>query len=129
MSGPRYWREIPQRYRLEAAKCRKCGKISFPPRQICPSCRSRVFDDVKINDTGEIETYTIIRVPPTQFSEEAPYAVAIVNLGDGVRILSQVADCAPEDMKIGMPVRMEFRKIQEEGPGGILCYGYKCVPA
>ncbi len=128
MSAPKYWREIPQRYRFEAAKCKKCGKVSFPPRIVCPECRSREFENTRINDKGTVETYTVIRVAPTQFTDEAPYPVAIVDVGDGVRVLCQVADCGPEEIKIGMSVRLEFRKVQQEGHGGIINYGYKCVP-
>ncbi len=129
MSGPRYWREMPQRYRLEAVKCKKCGKVLFPPRLICPACKSRKFENTQIGDKGKVEAFTIIRVPPSQFTDLSPYSVAIVNVGDDVKILCQIADCEPEDMKIGMPVKIEFRKIQQEGHGGILNYGYKCVPA
>ena len=129
MSAPKFWREIPQRYRFEAAKCKKCGKISFPPRLICPECKTREFETVKLNDKGKIETFTVIRIAPTGFTNEAPYPVAIVDLGDNVKILCQVADCEPHDLKIGMPVRLEFRKVQQEGDAGVINYGYKCVPA
>ncbi len=129
MSGPRYWREMPQRYRLEAVKCKKCGKVLFPPRLICPACKSREFENTQIGDKGKVEAFTIIRVPPSQFTDQSPYSVAIVNVGDDVKILCQIADCEPEDMRIGMQVKIEFRKIQQEGHGGILNYGYKCVPA
>ena len=128
MSSPRYWREMPQRYRYEAAKCKKCGKVLFPPRLVCPECRHREFDKVNLNGTGKIETYTVIRVAPASFVDQAPYPVAIVNLGDDVKILCQLADIEPEEIKIGMPVRIEFRKIQKQGESGLLMYGYKCVP-
>ncbi|MEE8417605.1 MAG: Zn-ribbon domain-containing OB-fold protein [candidate division Zixibacteria bacterium] len=129
MSGPRYWREMPQRYRLEAVKCKKCGKVLFPPRLICPACKSREFENTQIGDKGKVEAFTIIRVAPSQFTDLSPYPVAIVNVGDDVKILCQIADCEPEDLRIGMQVEIEFRKIQQEGHGGILNYGYKCVPA
>jgi len=128
MSAPKYWREIPQRYRFEAAKCKKCGKVSFPPRLICPACKSRDFHPVRINDRGTVETFTIIRIAPTGFADEAPYSIGIVNVGDDVRVLCQIADCEPENLKIGMKVRLEFRKIQQEGNAGVINYGYKCVP-
>ena len=128
MSAPKYWREMPQRYRYEADKCKKCGKVNFPPRLICPACGSRELEKTTINTSGKIEAYTVIRVAPAQFVDETPYPMAVVNLGDGVKVLCQVADCDIEEVKIGLPVRLEFRKIQEEGKDGILCYGYKCVP-
>jgi uncharacterized OB-fold protein len=127
MPSPRYTRELPQRYRLEANKCKKCGKIFFPPRLICSNCKSRDFEKIKLSDTGKIVTYTTIRVAPEQFNTQIPYNVAIIELNDGVRLMAQVVDCKPEDMKIGKSVKLVFRKIQEEGAAGIICYGYKAV--
>jgi hypothetical protein len=124
----RYWREIPQRYRLEAAKCKKCGAVSFPPRLICPFCKAREFETVTLADKGKILTYTIIRVPPQPFADQAPYAVGIIELNDGVRLTGQIVDCNFEDLKIGGRVRIEFRKISQEGEAGLICYGYKFVP-
>lgn len=128
MSSPKYWRAMPQRYRFEASKCKQCGKVLFPPRLICPDCHLRQFDKVNINDRGVVETYTVIRVAPSGFTDQVPYPVAIVNLGDGVKILCQIADCEPEELKIGMNVRLEFRKLSQEGEAGIINYGYKAVP-
>jgi uncharacterized OB-fold protein len=124
----RYWREIPQRYRLEAAKCKNCGFIAFPPRQICPRCHSRSFETIVLPDAGKIVTYTIIRVPPQPFSDQAPYAVGIIELDNGVRLTGQIVDCAFEELKIGRRVKIEFRKIYQEGEAGVIYYGYKFVP-
>jgi uncharacterized OB-fold protein len=124
----RFWREFPQRYRLEAGKCKTCGAISFPPRIVCPSCGGREFETTKLAETGKILTYTIIRVPPHQFADQAPYAVAIVELGDGVKVMGQVADCDFDKIKIGMRVKFEFRTISSEGEAGVIYYGYKFVP-
>jgi hypothetical protein len=128
MSSPRYWREIPQRYRLEAEKCKKCGKVFFPPRLICDACKSKEFERIKLQKEGKLLTFTVIRVAPTEFSDQAPYAMGIVELKDGVKILTQIADCDFDKLEIGMPLRIEFRKIYQEGEAGIICYGYKCVP-
>ncbi|MBI4675996.1 MAG: Zn-ribbon domain-containing OB-fold protein [Elusimicrobia bacterium] len=149
MQPQRYWREIPQRYRLEAGLCRKCGKVFMPPRGVCDSCRSTDFEMVRLSDKGRIHTFTVIRIPPSGFGEQVPYVLAVVELDDGVRPLPmvsgggtpapetpgavrltmQVADCEPEDVRIGDPVRLEFRKINEVGKSGVICYGYKAVPA
>jgi uncharacterized OB-fold protein len=113
---------------MEAGKCKKCGKVFFPSRLICDACRSRDFDIIMLPDEGEIVTYTVIRTPPSGFEDEAPYAVGIVKLGD-VQVLTQIVDCDFEELRIGGKVRVEFRRVQESGKSGILCYGYKCVPA
>jgi uncharacterized OB-fold protein len=129
MFPARYWREMPQRYRLEAAKCTGCGKISFPPRLICPKCGNRTFDKTKLADEGVVKTYTVIRVAPSQFSGQSPYAVGIVELDGGVSVTAQIVDVPLDSIKLGQRVRIEFRRVQEDGDAGIICYGYKCVPA
>ena len=128
MSVPSYWREMPQRYRLQAAKCNKCGKVYFPPRLVCAQCGSREFDSIDLKDEGTVETFTVIRVAPSQFAMQVPYALGIVRMEDEVRLLTQITDCEPEEIEIGMPVKIEFRKISEDGEAGIIHYGYKCVP-
>jgi uncharacterized OB-fold protein len=129
MANPaRNWREIPQRYRLEAAKCRSCGEVSYPPRLVCRKCRSRQFETVTLPDEGTILTFTVTRVGPSQFAASTPYAVGIVELDGGVRVMTQLADCQLDELAIGQRVRLEFRRIQQDGEAGILCYGHKCVP-
>lgn len=127
MISPRYAREIPQRYQLVAARCTSCGTIAFPPRTVCRKCRARKFELTKLRKEGTVLTFTIIRVGADRFSKQTPYAVAIVELDDGVRITTQIADTDPEKLQIGQRVRLVFRKIQEDGKAGILCYGYKAV--
>ncbi len=127
MITPRYHREIPQRYRLEAGKCKQCGHISFPPRLVCPKCKSKSFETVNLSREGKILTFTIIRVGPEKFSKEIPYVVAIIELNDGVRLTAQVADCNVDKVAIGDKVKLVFRKIQDEGKSGLHCYGYKAV--
>ena len=127
MISPRYHREVPQRYRLEAGKCKQCGNISFPPRLVCPKCKSKTFENVKLSREGKILTFTIIRVGPDKFSKETPYVVAIIELNDGVRLTAQVADCDVDKVEIGNKVKLIFRKIQDEGKSGLHCYGYKAL--
>jgi hypothetical protein len=128
-TSPRYWREIPQRYRLEGGRCTTCGKIHYPPRLICPECKGRAFETVALPLDGKVLTYTVVHVGPSGFSDETPYALGIIELAGGVRLMSQIVDVDLESLKVGMPVRMEFRCIQKEGASGLLCYGHKCVPA
>jgi len=100
MIAPRIWRAMPQRYRYEAGKCKKCGKITFPPRLICSSCKSREFETITLDRTGTLLTYTIIRVPPSPFKDEAPYAMGIAEMEGGGRITTQIVDCDFDKLKI-----------------------------
>ncbi len=129
MPSPRYWREIPTRYRLEAARCRGCGKVAYPARRVCPACRGQEFEKTTLSWKGKVVTSTVVQVAPTEFQMEAPYAVAIVETPEGARLMTQVVDCDPGAVQPGMEVALVFRLIRREGHGGILCYGFKGVPA
>ncbi len=128
MPSPRYWREVPNRYRLEAGRCAACGKVAFPARRICPECRGTEMEPMSLSRRGKVVTSTVIRVPPDDFMMEAPYAVAVVETPEGARLMTQVVDCDPETVLPGMELALEFRLIRREGHGGIRCYGHKGVP-
>ena len=129
-SPARVWREFPQRYRLEACKCAECGKILYPPRLICPQCGARDFQEVVLPRDGKVLTYTVIRVPPAGFTEQTPLPLALVELDSGVRLMVQIGDVEdPESVEIGMPVRLEFRRISWDGEAGVIFYGHKAVRA
>ena len=128
MPPARSWRTYPQAYRLEAARCKKCGKVLFPPRLICPKCQGREFERFNMQRTGKVMTHTVIRTPADAFSGEAPFAVGIVQMDDGARLTTQIVDVPFEEIKIGMPVKMEFRRHFSEGDAGVIQYGHKAVP-
>lgn len=129
MPSPRYWREVPTRFRLEAAKCKGCGTVNFPVRQVCSSCRGTESEPTALSRKGKVITYTVVHVAPDDFAMEAPYAMAVIETPEGARLMLQIADCDTADVKAGMDVAFEFRKIRREGASGILCYGFKAVPA
>jgi scaffold protein (connect acetoacetyl-CoA thiolase and HMG-CoA synthase) len=129
MPSPRYWREIPARFRLEAGRCTGCGAVSYPPRRVCPACRGQQFETVRLTPNGTVVTSTVIHVAPAEFQMEAPYAMALVETPEKARFMVQVADCDPNEVVPGLAVNLEFRRIRREGKSGILCYGHKAVPA
>ena len=129
MQPQRIWREQNKRYRYEASECSGCGKIYFPGRLICETCKSREFKPTTLPRQGKVITYSVVHVAPSQFKNQTPYVIAVVELANKVCLTTQVVDVNFQDLKIGLPVKLEFRKIQEVGDSGVLCYGYKAVPA
>ena len=102
----------------------------YPPRSVCPACGSRESSKVELPRNGKILTFTIVRVPPAGFTEQSPLPIALVELSNGIRIMLQVGDVEnPADLRVGMPVRLEFRRINWDGEAGVICYGHKAVPA
>ncbi len=125
----RVWREYPQRYRLMANKDKATGDVYFPPRLVTPGNLNAEFEDVQLCGKGKVATYTIIRVAPTPFADLSPYALAVIETEEGVKFSAQIADCRIEDVKIGMDVTFEFRRIYEDNEASVIYYGYKAVPA
>jgi len=131
VSIPTYSTTIPQRYALIGAKCESCGNVTFPPSEKC-GCGSTEFERVRLSGRGKVYTYTIISrgSAPPEFSEQqrlvGDFAVAIVELEEGPKIIAQMTDCDPTEVKIGMDVEAVFRRIYEDE--GIIRYGFKFKP-
>jgi uncharacterized OB-fold protein len=128
LSVPRYWRESKYRYRLIGQKCTPCGSIGFPRSGVCSACGSDEFEDVKLAETGWVVSWTVVRNPPVDYMEYAPYVVALIELDDGVRVLSQLVDVEPFKVETGMRVEAAFRRVKVDGNSGIIEYGFKFRP-
>jgi hypothetical protein len=127
-SVPRHWRENIKRYRLLGTKCVSCGKIHYPRRTVCPSCKSREMEEYQFKGSGKLYSYTIIRSPPEGYEFCKPYAAALIELEEGEIITAQLTDCNFDDLEIGMPVESVIRRMFAYGESGIIVYGYKFRP-
>ncbi len=133
VSVPLYKRTIPQRYGLVGLRCKKCGWINFPPKGVCKNCKESLdFEKVKLSGKGTIYSYTVISAAaaPPEFSKQekygGTYVVALVDLDEGPRIVAQLTDCKPGEVKIGMRVKAVLRRIYEDE--GVIRYGFKFKP-
>ncbi|AJF60513.1 MAG: hypothetical protein QT03_C0001G1027 [archaeon GW2011_AR10] len=123
---PIHWRRFDERYRLTGSHCLTCGSYYFPKRVICPNCRRRgKIVDEEMPRTGKILSWTEVFVAPTGFENETPYFIAIIELENKTRILSQIVDSGKDKIKIGAKVKKVFRKIADEHEEGVIAYGYK----
>ncbi|RLF03845.1 MAG: transcriptional regulator [Thermoprotei archaeon] len=127
-SVPRVWREKKYKYRLIGSRCKSCGSTFFPPKAACKKCGSRDLEEIELPKRGKIITYTVVRSPPRGFEYLVPYVIAIVELEDGTRVLTQITDVNPEEVKTGMQVEAVFRKLKEQSRSGIIEYGIKFRP-
>jgi uncharacterized OB-fold protein len=98
---------------LRIQKCGDCGELRHPPGPACPSCRSLNRSHVTAAGVGEVFSYVVHHNPPVP-GPRTPFVVAVVALPEGVRIVGNVVDCAPEQVAIGMPVRVTYREMDDE---------------
>ena len=123
---PLHWRKYPERYRLEGNINIETGQEFFPARVVDPRAgRKGLLQSKEMPREGKILSWTEVFVGPVGFDNETPYFLAIVELANGVRILTQIVDSEKEKVKIGAKVRKMFRKISDTYAEGAIAYGYK----
>ena len=111
----RPWWEAAQRHELYIQKCRDCGDLRFHPRALCTSCMSSRTDWVRCAGGGKIYAFTVTNQNQAAgFREALPYVMAWVELDEGVKMMTNIVDCPPEQVKIGMPVEAVFDDVTPE---------------
>ncbi|GAA4227487.1 hypothetical protein FHR32_001521 [Streptosporangium album] len=98
---------------LRIQSCADCGELRHPPGPVCPSCRSANRTHLVAGGEGELYSYVVHHNPPVP-GLKAPFVVAVVELPEGVRIVGNVVDCPPEEVGIGMPLRVTYRQMDDE---------------
>ena len=102
------WFEAAAEGWLALTRCRACSAY-WVTRVVCPSCWSTEVETVRASGRGEIYSFTILhRAGRPGFEEDVPYVVALVELEEGPRVLTRIADVEPDDVRIGQPVRVAF---------------------
>jgi uncharacterized OB-fold protein len=98
---------------LRIQRCPVCGTLRHPPGPMCPSCGADKPGYVVASGRGEIFSYVVHHHPPVP-GKTLPFVVALVQLEEGVRMLGELLDVAPEQAAIGMPVRLALVKVDDE---------------
>jgi uncharacterized OB-fold protein len=103
-----YWRAA-RKHRLELPQCDDCGSRWFPPSRFCPHCLSANNHWRQVSGRGRIFSFVIYdRVYHLAFEADVPYVVALIELEEGPRLLSNVIGTAPDDVRCDMPVEVVF---------------------
>jgi uncharacterized OB-fold protein len=116
----RFWEKLEEG-EVYATKCRKCGRLYYPPQGDCAHCLSSDVEWVKLSNESTIETYTYASQRPAGFNQYEPYIIAIARTKDGVRVMGWLEDIGPEDVKVGMKIIMSTKKL----PDGFLVITFK----
>ena len=103
-----YWDNC-RRGRLLIQKCDSCGEYQFYPRGICADCWSNDIQWITSSGKGTVWTFTVTYQNGTPgFAEDVPYVLALVELEEGVRMFTNIVECNPRSVTIGMPVEVTF---------------------
>ena len=104
--------DAARRHVLAVQRCAGCGTMRFPARTICSTCLSREATWTPVSGRGTVFSFAIMHqaIHPG-FAAETPYAVVVVELDEGPRLLSNLVDCPTADVHIGMPVGVVFDEL------------------
>jgi uncharacterized OB-fold protein len=104
-----------RKHELRFQRCTACGAWRHVPRELCAACGSWSWEWARSSGRGTVFTWTVaVRAMHPAFQEAVPYAAVVVEMEEGVRILSRVTDCAPDELAIGMPVTVAFDDVTPE---------------
>lgn len=109
-----FWRGTMEK-RLMLPHCTNCGHAHFPPRALCPYCHGDGLEWKRASGEGTIYSYTIARrAAGPAFEDDVPYVVALIDLPEGVRMMSNVVTDDVEKVAIGAAVRVVFERASDE---------------
>lgn len=109
-----YW-DAAKEHKFVIQQCDDCGKFQFYPRGICSHCHSSNLSWRDSEGKGTIYSFTVSeRAPHPGFKDRLPFILAMIDLAEGPRMMSNLIDCDPDTLKIGMPVKVVFDDITEE---------------
>lgn len=109
-----FW-DATEDQRLTLQRCRTCEAVIWFSRAMCPECMSFELERFDAAGTGTIYSFSVPRGGGGRWGRAAPYVVAYVELDEGPRVLTNIVDCDPEVVHIGMPVTVVWHPT-EDGP-------------
>jgi len=123
------WREQNAILSLSGARCKACGTPQYPKETVCinPDCVAidQMEDYPFFDKTGRLFTYTADHLA---FTENPPGLYGIVDFDGGGRFWFDITDCSLDDLKVGQPVQMTFRRRYLDEVRGIVGYFWKAMP-
>jgi len=98
--------------KVMTTKCRKCGKIYFPPKMDCSVCGASEVDWIEIDELGELVAYSTVMYGPTGFEDDVPYSIAVIRFPSGVQVFGRISKEVPADnIKVGMKLKVVSIKL------------------
>jgi uncharacterized OB-fold protein len=104
-----------RRHQLVVQRCRGCGTLRFPARDRCSACLAHEAEWVPVSGRATVFSFAVMhQVYHPGFASEVPYAVVLVALDEGPRMISNVVGCPSSDVRVGMPLEVVFEDVSAE---------------
>jgi len=108
-----FWDAMVQ-HRLVVQECSACGTRRYPATTYCPACRSDASRWIESGGTGKVFSWVVVHhpVPKEAYAGDVPYVVALIDLDEGVRMVSNIVEIAPSAIQANMRVRVRFDDVE-----------------
>jgi uncharacterized protein len=100
-------------HKLLIQRCSDCETLRVPPRPMCGNCQSLDWDTIESSGLGTVYSYVMPQYPPLPFFDY-PYIVVLVELDEGVRMVSNLREIDPNDVRVGMPVEVFYEAFNDD---------------
>jgi len=100
---------------LIGGRCDECGRLQFPMASTCPACGAATVEEVRLSDRGTLWGWTAVTAPPPGYLGTVPFGFGVVELTDGLRVITRLEEPDPSRLRFGIPMRLTLVELEGEG--------------
>ena len=109
---------------LIGGRCGACGEPHFPLLGTCPYCSADEVERVALSAEGSLWAWTAVTAPPPGYEGEVPFGFGVVELPEGLRVITRLTEADPARLRFGQAMQLEIVPLQE----GVVTYAFAPVP-
>jgi uncharacterized OB-fold protein len=100
---------------LRGGRCGACGRLQFPLASTCPACGRDSIEEVRLADHGTLWGWTAVTAPPPGYIGGVPFGFGVVELADGLRVITRIEEPDPSKLEFGMPMKLALVELDGSG--------------
>lgn len=109
---------------LLGGRCRTCRQVCFPRQDVCPYCSEEPVDDIELSRAGALWAWTAVTAPPPGYEGPVPYGFGVVELPEGVRVITRLTESDPAKLELGQTMVLVLEALTEEDGNRVLAYAF-----
>ncbi|HEX3796460.1 MAG TPA: Zn-ribbon domain-containing OB-fold protein [Acidimicrobiales bacterium] len=106
-----------ERPTLLGSRCADCGAHHFPRHDTCPYCSSEDVEPVALSGAGTLWAWTAVTAPPPGYEGEIPFGIGVVELPEGIRVISRLCESDPGALDLGQPMELRVVPLHLDADG------------
>jgi uncharacterized OB-fold protein len=115
--------------RLHGGRCTACERHHFPAASRCPYCGAADVTEVALSDRGTLWAWTAVTAPPPGYRGEVPFGFGVVELPEGIRVITRLTEADPARLAFAMPMRLVVDPLHTDDDGRtVVTYAFAPAP-